>query len=701
MTTSQLAATAKASNSSQPSPGASGVGDSLYPGFGNGGYDAQHYTVDLNVSNVSTSQLTGKTTIEAKATQSLSSFNLDFIGFNIDSIKVNGKTASYSRDGQELTIQPASAIASGDEFVVEVQYNGAPEQITSVALPVLTGWVNYGDGSFVLSEPDGAANYYPVNDHPLDKASYTFRVTVPEPFEVAANGTLEKTIDNGDSRTYVFEARDPMASYLTTVNISQFDLNTQKGPDGIKIRNYFGEGIDANLLKPFQLQAKMLDYFSDVFGPYPFDVYGSVVMNTETGSALETQTLSIFGLDQLGRNPAFLGGFSSSTEEIVAHELAHQWFGDSVSLADWSDIWLNESFATYAQGLWVEFTQGQDALDQWVINKYNTVVDAKDELVPPGQPPADDLFNSGVYDWGALALHALRLEIGDDAFFDTLQTYYQRYKGGNVTTDDLIAIAEETSGKNLGAFFDSWIYSDDIPAIAPLNLSSGPTGDQTIQGSRKGEVLFGRDGNDTIYGNGGLDVLIGGAGDDTLYGGSQADNLQGGDGNDALYGKGGNNTLTGGAGDDLIYGGSNNDSINAGAGNDTIYTSGGVNTVTAGAGDDIIYSGTGADTINAGAGNDTIYGKGGGDVINSGAGLDAIALGRGSATVVLSTGDGYDLIQNFKLGATKLRVTSTENLSFENGSNGAQILQGDDLIAVVAQKSASFFTKNVNQVFVV
>jgi len=447
----------------RPQPGASGIGDSLYPGFGNGGYDAQHYSLDLNVTDIDPSTLDGTATIKAQATQNLSSFNLDFIGFAIDSITVNGKPAQFSRDGQELTITPVEPLLTNDTFYVEVKYNGSPEQITSVAIPVPTGWVDFEGGSYVLSEPDGAANYYPVNDHPLDKASYTFRVTVPEPLEVAANGVLQETTDNGDTTTYLFEARDPMASYLTTVDISQFDLETETKADEIPIRNYFAQGIPQELLEPFALQPKMLDFFSKIFGSYPFDVYGSVVMNTETGSALETQTLSIFGIDQLGR---------PSTEETIAHEVSHQWFGNSVSLADWSDIWLNESFATYSQGLWIEYSRGREALNDWVEAEYDFVSGSLDELVPPGKPPADDLFNSGVYDWGALGLHALRLTIGDDAFFDTLSTYYDRFQGGNVTDDDFIGVAEEVSGKDLDAFFERWFYSEDLPPLPDRERST-------------------------------------------------------------------------------------------------------------------------------------------------------------------------------------------------------------------------------------
>jgi aminopeptidase N len=451
--------------STTPSSGAAGIGDSLYPGFGNGGYDVQNYDLNLEVSDIVTSALTGVATIAANATQDLSSFNLDFIGFAIDSITVNGKPATYSREGQELTVTPAEPIYRDDPFTVEVKYNGSPEQITSVALPVLTGWVSYGDGSFVLSEPDGAANYYPVNDHPLDKATYKYTVTVPDPYQVAANGTLTGAIDDGSKTTYTFETRDPLASYLTTVNISSFNPQMGQVADGIPIRNYFGVGISAELLKPFEKQPEMLSFFSSIFGDYPFDVYGAVVMNTETGSALETQTLSIFGLDQLGR---------PDSEEVVAHELSHQWFGDSISLADWSDIWLNESFATYSQGLWVEHSQGHEALDQWVTDEYNSVAGNFDQLLPPGKPAPDDLFNSGVYDWGALGLHALRLQIGDDAFFQTLKTYSDRHKGGNVTPEDFISAAEDASGEELHPFFDRWFYSDTLPDIPELGLSADP-----------------------------------------------------------------------------------------------------------------------------------------------------------------------------------------------------------------------------------
>ncbi|MBI5840703.1 MAG: M1 family metallopeptidase [Chloroflexi bacterium] len=447
-------------------PGAPGLGDSLYPGFGNGGYDVTHYTLDITVNDVSTSDLNAVTTIEAKATQDLGSFNLDFIGFEISSITINSEAAVFERNGQELTITPSTPLAKDETFTAEIQYNGSPEEMISVALPVQTGWVTFDGGSFVLSEPDGSANFYPVNDHPLDKASYTFRVTVPKPFEVAANGVLMESVDNGGTTTFVFEAREPMASYLATVNIDEFDVETMESENGIPIRNYYSTGLPREVREPFARQGEMLVYFSELFGDYPFEVYGSLVVDTDFGAALENQTMSIFGMDMIDLEDV------GETEMVVAHELAHQWFGDSVSVADWGNIWLNEGFATYAEYLWIEHTQGRETMDEWVKFRYTDIFQDPEFYPAPGNPPADDLFNSGVYERGGLTLHALRLEVGDNAFFEILKTYYDQYQGGNAAADDFIAVAEQVSGKDLSEFFDLWLYSEEIPPIPALGLGT-------------------------------------------------------------------------------------------------------------------------------------------------------------------------------------------------------------------------------------
>jgi len=442
-----------------PQEGASGMGDSLYPNFGNGGYDAQSYFLDIEVLNVNASELRAVTTMKAKATQDLARFNLDFIGFEITSITVNDAAAEFWRSGQELTIQPAQPLTDGQAFTVVAKYGGVPAEMDSIALPVQTGWVAFDEGIFVLSEPDGAASFYPVNDHPLDKAKFTFRITVPKPYEVATNGVLREKTESGNTSTYLFTLRDPMASYLATVNIGDFNEETMQSGAGIPIRNYYAASLPANVKQPFARQGEMLDYFSELFGEYPFEVYGSLVMNTYFGAALENQTLSIYGVDMIDAENI------EDTELTVAHELAHQWFGDSVSVADWGDIWLNEGFATYAEALWVERNNGRAAAQDWMVSLHADAQEYPQYFPAPGNPPAEDLFNGGVYYRGALVLHALRAQVGDEAFFQIIKTYYARYAGGNARTENFIAIAEEISGQNLAALFDLWLYQEELPPL--------------------------------------------------------------------------------------------------------------------------------------------------------------------------------------------------------------------------------------------
>jgi aminopeptidase N len=257
-----------------------------------------------------------------------------------------------------------------------------------------------------------------------------------------------------------------MASYLATINIGDFDEETMESPSGIPIRNYYAVGLPKGVNEPFARQGEMLEYYGEIFGPYPFEVYGSLVMNTNFGAALENQTLSIYGIDMVDLDDI------EGTELVVAHELAHQWFGDDVSVADWGDIWLNEGFATYAEGLWLEHLDGRAELDDWVKGVYSEVKSYPEYFVAPGDPPRDDLFNGGVYYRGGLTLHALRLEVGDEAFFKIVKTYYEKYKGGNATTEEFIAVAEEISGKDLKEFFDKWLYQDELMPIPELGLEA-------------------------------------------------------------------------------------------------------------------------------------------------------------------------------------------------------------------------------------
>jgi aminopeptidase N len=431
-----------------------GIGDSYYPELGNTGYDVEHYLLDL-VFDPDSLTLTGLASITAAATSDLDTFNLDFIGFEIQELTVDGAPADFARSAEELTIRPQTPIPNGEDFDVAVLYSGTPGPLESAAISFGVGWNTSPSGQhYVVAEPDAARSWFPANDHPRDKATFTFRVTVPDPLVAAANGTLvERETDLGQA-TWVWEMPDPMAPYLATVVIGPYEIvedtaSTQLS--GIRVRNVLPADLVAEPPPDLALQGEMIVFFEELFGPYPFDTYGIAVVD-DFPAALENQTLSVFGRALL-------------FDLVLVHELAHQWFGDHVSPAQWEDIWLNEGFASYAEWLWIERQEGPAFLSVAIGDERQRFAEGFDTsgLRPPGEPPPDDLFSASVYRIGAMTLHALRLEIGNDAFFETLRTYVARFGGGTATTEDFIAVAEEVSGVDLDELFDAWLHGDTIP----------------------------------------------------------------------------------------------------------------------------------------------------------------------------------------------------------------------------------------------
>jgi aminopeptidase N len=548
--------------------GSSGIGDPYYPLLGNSGYDVQHYTLDLDLDVAGGLIAAGRATIEAVALLDLCAFNLDFLGLEIDAIAVDGQPASFTRHSGELTIDPATALTAGSRFTTEIAYHGTPIGQDAPTIVTLLGDIfgailgvggaeqkpdpeegeQYGSGwwrgreeIFVAGEPAGAESWYPVNGHPADKATYTLRLTVPDPYSVVANGILTETITSETGTTTVWESHDPMATYLVTLHAGRLATEVREGPRGLPIRTAFAASVPQGQRVMFDRLPEMIDYFESVFGPYPFESAGGTVVGAPIGFALETQTLPIFGALPLVGNSPLTDDELAGIETLVAHEFAHQWFGDAVSLLRWQDIWLNEGFATYAQILWIEHTQGvvarnhrvayvyafhaalnpfQDpaqlaslnardviegfrtfsqrflgtAVGGQLVRDYQEVLGIATEVdlenitgeeglaqlaalgvaanyfpgpaARTGDPGASNLFSPMmVYDRGALTLHALRLRVGDEAFFTILRTWTARFHNGNATTQDFIALAEEISGEQLDDFFDAWLFSPALPTL--------------------------------------------------------------------------------------------------------------------------------------------------------------------------------------------------------------------------------------------
>jgi len=439
--------------------GADGIGDPYYEQMGLGGYDVQRYTLIFDV-DMENNEVVATTRIEANATQGLSAFNFDFAGLTVDEVLVNDARADFLQEGNELVITPQEQLANGNSFTVEVDYHGEPGIVDTDAGDFTVGWYQTADGTInVYTEPDGAYVWFPNNNHPRDKATYRFEITVDDPWIAAANGTLVDTQQEGGRSTYIFEMNEPMASYLATMNIDRYTVTTMQGPDGILVRNYFPDDFSEFLRGNFDILPEAIEYLSSQFGPYPFEEYGVLIMDNEAADcnhypfADETQTLAVYCPYPL-----------NVTEDTIVHELAHEWFGNSVSLESWQDLWLKEGMATYAWCLWDERDGDFEAVDgcmQDMAYGYRP-----DYAV--AEPPADDLYRDEVYVGGALVFHALRLEVGDDVFFDILRTYLERYQGGAAGTDEFIAIAEEVSGQDLQNTFDEWLLEPGIPDILEM-----------------------------------------------------------------------------------------------------------------------------------------------------------------------------------------------------------------------------------------
>jgi hypothetical protein len=650
-------------------PGSSGLGDPYFPLDGNGGYDVKHYFLDLKY-HPDSDVLEGTATISAVATQNLSRFNLDFVGLTIDRLNVNGSAAARTRNGQELIVTPNRGLPKGDKFTVVVRYHGVPEVIEDEL--GTAGFIPTEDGAVVAGEPHVAATWFPANDHPLDKAAYTFRVKVPAGLKVVANGILRDTSTSKGWTTWRWEAKEPMASYLATATIGKFNINSyrhagmpfwdaidpalfvvpkprtgkqyaisQKGDPSFKrlarnisvpangatlsfwitrdtesdwdfvfveaanagandwttlrdlnghtsrstgqscpfwhelhpfLRHYqtdngdgtcspqgstgkwlaasgssdgwehwkvdlsafagstarvsisyasddlvqyagafvddivvsTGQGttsfeddgntrdgwtvpgappssepnpndwlvgtqadapapLGSDIHASFSREGEIIDFLSGEFGPYPFSTAGGIADDVDLGFALENQTRPVY-------SPIFWT-IPGQGDIVVVHELAHMWYGDSLSVAAWKHIWLNEGFATYAEWLWSEH-EGLGTAQENFDGLYNAIPeDDPFWSVIVGNPGREHLFDFAIYGRGAMTLHQLRLAVGDADFFEILRRWARSHAGGNVKTGQFIALAERVSGKDLDKLFDIWLFTPGKPDVPAAKVS--------------------------------------------------------------------------------------------------------------------------------------------------------------------------------------------------------------------------------------
>lgn len=444
-------------------PGAPGLDDRFFPGAGNGGYDVWSYHLALDV-DPATNTLAGVATLEVHAIQDLSSFSLDLAGLSVSAVAVDGRSADFTHVGGELTIDAPAVLRDGQRFRVVVTYGGSPRPVATDAVPFIegVGWMNHGCEIYAMSQPVGAAGFFPCNDHPLDKARFRFEISAPAEFEVAANGLPQGSEKLPDGRRlHRWTARDPMSTYLATVAIGKLDARHERTPAGLPLHHYFHRDAPPEARKAFDVTASMLAFFEERFGPYPFESYGGILANLPIPAALETQTIPVYGA-------------GAGHESVIAHELAHQWFGNSVGLTDWSEIWLSEGFASYASWLWEEHAEGKEALAQTLTRAYRALQGTprregdppRAPLAAPGGVARQQMFSGAVYGRGAWVLRALHDAVGDETFFAILRTHHARNRHGHATTAEFIDLCAELGGEAQRALLDAWIY-DEVPPKLP------------------------------------------------------------------------------------------------------------------------------------------------------------------------------------------------------------------------------------------
>ncbi|TIC84160.1 M1 family metallopeptidase [Nocardioides sp. GY 10127] len=455
--------------------------DDYLPGHGDRSFAVRHYDLELDYA-VEGNRLDGRAVLDVEVLEATDRLVLDLAHLSVGKVRVASgwsrdqaarstrkaaRSKPAARDGapglKKFTTRSHRVVLTldgeaeaGTRLTVTVGYSGHPKPLVTRHLGD-AGWEELTDGVIVAAQPHGSPTWFPCNDRPDDKATYRLALTVTAGYRVEANGTLVRHTRRGSAEVWVWEQAQPMATYLATVQIGRYrEWPLPARPaSGLPVAVVAGDLDRTAFADAFGRQHEMVDVFEEHFGPYPFDSYRVVVTDDDLEIPLESQTLSTFG-----RN--LVRGDWDATR-LIAHELAHQWFGNAVTLRDWKDIWLHEGFACYSEWVWSEASGGPTAAQQ--AAHHHAGLEAKDTDLLLADPGPDLMFDDRVYKRGALTLHQLRCEVGDAAFFSLLRSWVADFAGGSVTTEDFLAHASKETGVNVATLLRPWLHETSLPPL--------------------------------------------------------------------------------------------------------------------------------------------------------------------------------------------------------------------------------------------
>ncbi|MCC9310189.1 M1 family metallopeptidase [Kitasatospora sp. RB6PN24] len=424
-------------------------GDPYFPDHGDPRYRVHRYELTLDY-RPGPNRLGGTARLLALAgSEPLREFALDLAEFRIGRVLLDGKAAHYAHRGGKLRVKPARPVPAGAAFTVEVHYSGNPKPVRSQWGGL--GWEELTDGALVASQPIGAPSWYPCNDRPSDKASYLLSLTAPSPYAVVTGGRLLSRTTRASSSTWVYEQSAPTPSYLVGMAVAPLERVVLAGE--VPQTAHVPAALLDRFTADFGRQPQMMRFFGELFGPYPFDGYTVVVADEELDVPVEAQGMAVFGSNHVDGVRGW--------ERLVAHELAHQWFGNSVTVADWRHIWLNEGFAKYAEWAWSEHAGGP-ATSVHAARAHARLAELPQDLVL-ADPGRRLMFDDRVYERGGLAVYALRRTLGDAAFAALLREWTAARRHGVVTTEDFLAHAQRYGA--VARLLDAWLFQPELPAL--------------------------------------------------------------------------------------------------------------------------------------------------------------------------------------------------------------------------------------------